>query len=119
MVDKKFGSFVQNTLGPIALWLIGLFLSMRPMILSLGRLMPEDPGDTRFNSYILEHGFRWITRNPMHLSLWDPPFFYPEKNVFAYSDYLLGTAPFFLDLARNGSTNGHELSTLAVDADEP
>jgi hypothetical protein len=57
--------------------------------------MQTDPGDTRFNNYILEHGYLWLKRASLHLSLWDPPFYYPTPNTFAYSDILLGSAPLY------------------------
>lgn len=80
---------------PITGCLVGLFLTFYPMLLSGFRRMVPDPGDTRFNAYVLEHGFRWITGDPLHRSFWDPPIFYPALNTAAYSDVLLGVAPFY------------------------
>ncbi len=58
-------------------------------------LMQTDLGDTRFNNYVLEHGYRWLLGDELHKSFWDPPFFWPERNVAAYSDILLGVAPIY------------------------
>jgi hypothetical protein len=54
---------------------------------------PGDLGDGRLNLYFLEHAHQFFSG---HLkSYWDAPFMYPEKNVMAYSDNLLGSAPVF------------------------
>ncbi len=55
--------------------------------------IPGDFGDARFNNYILEHGYLWISG--VNESFWDAPFMYPFKNVIAFSDNLLGTMPFY------------------------
>lgn len=56
-------------------------------------LLPGDLGDSRFNNYILEHFHQYVTgRTP---SYWDAPFMYPYKNVIAFSDNLLGSAPVY------------------------
>lgn len=56
-------------------------------------LLPGDLGDSRFNNYILEHFHQYVTgRTPLY---WDAPFMYPYKNVIAFSDNLLGTAPLY------------------------
>src|SRR6478735_5455326 len=48
-----------------------------------------DPGDTRFNAYLLEHSWAFLTgRTP---SFFDAPFFAPAKNVLAYSDLMIGS----------------------------
>lgn len=52
-----------------------------------------DLGDSRFNMYVLEHGFRWMVGKD--LAFWSAPFFYPARDVIAYSDNLLGSLPFY------------------------
>lgn len=77
-------------------WLVaalGCAIAWHPTIGSGFAAMQSDPGDTRFNHYLLEHGWRWLTGHPGHAALWDPPFFHPARNVLAYSDTLLGAAP--------------------------
>jgi len=64
-----------------------------------GRL-PGDPGDTRFNQVILEHGFNWMSGRVERF--WDAFFFYPAQNVIAYSDAHLGTLPVYALLRWTG-----------------
>jgi len=54
---------------------------------------PGDLGDGRLNLYFLEHAHKFFTFQIS--SFWDAPFMYPEKNVIAYSDNLLGSAPIY------------------------
>ena len=75
--------------------LIGLFAVFHPTILSGFSMIQTDLGDTRINNYLLEHGFQWISGNPVHHNIWSPPFFYPDPNAAAYTDILLGGAPFY------------------------
>lgn len=64
-------------------------------LLSGWALVQGDLLDTRFNLYILEHGYRWLLRAPGHTSFWNAPFYYPAPNVTAYSDTLLTVAPVY------------------------
>ncbi len=57
------------------------------------KYFPGDLGDARLNMYFLEHAFQYFTRKVS--ALWDVPFMYPEKNVLAFSDNLLGSAPIY------------------------
>jgi hypothetical protein len=75
--------------------IIGLCAVFHPTILSGLGLIQTDPGDTRLNNYILEHGYRWIIGDYLHRSFWNPPIFFPVTNTAAYSDILLGTAPIY------------------------
>lgn len=52
-----------------------------------------DIGDARFNSFVLEHTWLWL--KGVHSSLFDMPMFYPHTNTYAYSDFMLGTAPIY------------------------
>ncbi|RKH59693.1 hypothetical protein [Corallococcus llansteffanensis] len=74
---------------------LALLLAHHPVLLSGLRLMQGDEGDVRFNHYVLEHGWRFISGDAGHARFWDPPMFFPEPNVSAYSDVLLGVAPFY------------------------
>jgi hypothetical protein len=78
-----------------AFLLLGLLAACHPMILTGLTLVQTDPGDTRFNNYILEHGYQWLTNNSLHRSFWDPPMFFPARNTAAFSDILLGSAPIY------------------------
>jgi hypothetical protein len=89
-VRYSLSSVLALTLG-----LLGLVQAFYPTFFSFFKHVQSDLGDTRFNHYILEHTYRWLLREPLHHSLWDPPFFYPAQNTLAYSDMLLGVAPFY------------------------
>ena len=55
--------------------------------------IPGDLGDTRFNIYLLEHGYQFLSGK--HEWYWNAPFMYPVQNVITLSDNLLGTVPFY------------------------
>jgi hypothetical protein len=65
---------------------LGLALVIGPSVIK-GRI-PGDLGDARFNSYILEHFFRWMTGHDG--SFWNAGFFYPFPLTIAFSDNFLG-----------------------------
>ncbi|HSS48720.1 MAG TPA: hypothetical protein VLX28_07220, partial [Thermoanaerobaculia bacterium] len=44
-------------------------------------------------NFILEHAYLWMTQRPDHASLWDPPVYFPSRNVAAYAETLLGVGP--------------------------
>lgn len=75
--------------------IIGIFIIFYPTLLSNFAYMQTDPGDTRLNHYFLEHFFKVVTYNKYIGDLWSPPFFYPVKNVLAFSDNLFGSAPIY------------------------
>ncbi|HZE97369.1 MAG TPA: hypothetical protein VE981_10115 [Planctomycetota bacterium] len=80
---------------PLAFWAGGLSLAHGPMIASgLGRVQ-GDLGDPRLQHYMLEHGYRWMARDPVHSRFWDAPIFYPAPNASAYSDTLIGALPLY------------------------
>lgn len=54
-----------------------------------------NPGDQRLVNYFLEHSFKTIFDENYNFDLWSPPFFYPYKNVLAFSENMLGTAPIY------------------------
>lgn len=74
---------------------VGVFILFHPTILSNFAYMQADPGDTRLNNYFLEHFFKIISDRKYIGDLWSPPFFYPIKNVLAFSDNLFGSAPIY------------------------
>ncbi len=74
---------------------LGVVLAHHPMIFSGFRRIQADLGDSRLINYLLEHGYLWAQRDPEHLEFWSPPFFYPLKNVAAYSDVLLSVGPVY------------------------
>lgn len=90
--DERIGS-IPGFVIPWLFLFLGTLAAFGPTIFSLFSRMQTDPGDTRFNNYVLEHGYRWVIGDALHRSFWDPPFFWPAENVAAYSDILLGAAP--------------------------
>jgi hypothetical protein len=76
-----------------AIFLLGLWLVViRPLGPHLVRI-PGDLADSRFNNYILEHFFRWVSG--LDKSYWNAPFFFPYAQTIAFGDNLLGSAPFY------------------------
>lgn len=76
-----------------------------------------DLGDTRFNMYVMEHGYRTLLAPSARF--WDAPFFYPQKNVIAYSDHHLGNLPLYaafraVGLERETAFQYWTLATLAL-----
>jgi len=72
---------------------LGVVMAHHPMLFSGFRRIQTDLGDTRLIHYLLEHGYRWVRREPGHQAFWSPPFFYPVANAAAYSDVLLSVGP--------------------------
>ena len=71
--------------------------------------IPGNLGDPRLNSVFLEHLYGWVIGR--NASLWSPQFFYPFKNVLAFSDNHFGSAivyVFFriLGFTREGAMSG-------------
>lgn len=58
--------------------------------------LPGDPADNRLNNYILEHGYRYLTRRVD--SFWDAPMFYPTLKATTRSDAHLGMLPIYAAL---------------------
>ncbi|MHB8875047.1 MAG: hypothetical protein ACYC8T_15285, partial [Myxococcaceae bacterium] len=86
---------LRDYLWPVLFCLGGLLLAHHETLLSGFRLTQNDPGDTRFVHYLLEHGWRWLLRRPGHLELWSPGYFFPAQNVGAYSESALLAVPFY------------------------
>lgn len=86
---------LREYLWPVLLCAAGLVLAHHETVLAGFAFTQSDLGDTRFVNYLLEHSWRWLTRWPGHRDFWDAPFFYPAKNVLAYSEVMLGAAPFY------------------------
>jgi hypothetical protein len=86
---------ILRLLVPGLLLALGLFFLFHPMLRGgLGEI-PGDLGDARLVNYLLEHSFLWATGRSDHAELWNLPMFYPRQNIFAYSETLLGAAPFY------------------------
>ncbi len=76
------------------LFILGLWLViLRPLGPHLA-LVLGDLGDARFNNYVLEHFFRWVTG--LTRDYWNAPFFFPFQWTISFSDNLLGSTPFYV-----------------------
>lgn len=75
---------------------VGLAMAHFPMIASGLRQVQTDVGDTRLINYLLEHDYRWFRGDPNHARFWDSPFFYPARHAAAYTDTMIGAAPFYV-----------------------
>ena len=76
-------------------WAVAILFGMAGLALVVGPSVvdgqiPGDLGDARFNSYVLEHFFRWISARDA--SFWNADFFYPFPLTIAFSDNFLGNA---------------------------
>jgi len=90
-----YHSFSQSKVfSPVYVGLLaGLVFFIFPVIGFGFDYFPGDLGDGRLNLYFLEHAYKWFTGQTP--SFWNAPFMYPEPLVTAYSDNLLGSAPFY------------------------
>jgi hypothetical protein len=78
---------------PFLFMFLGLYFGVMPYFhWDLSRI-PGDYGDARFNYYVLEHGYSYLSGKISEY--WNAPFMYPYKNVMALSDNLLGTLPIY------------------------
>jgi len=82
-----------TSLLPLVMLIAGIWLFPLDILQRDLSVMPGDKGDSRFNNYILEHGYNFMTGKMSNY--WDAPFMYPEKNAIAYSDNLIGTVPLY------------------------
>jgi len=82
---------MNRLIPPTVLILWGmLMVAAAPMGPDLDNI-PGTLADARTNNCFLEYGWQWVS-GQRH-SVWDAPFFYPERRAMAYSDNHLGTLP--------------------------
>lgn len=102
----------QGRLSSVLLWLAPL---------SLGLIWYCHPGqnigdacDNRFNMFILEHGYQWLTGRVPHF--WDAAMFYPAtENTVAMSVNHLGSLPIFALIRSVGLAREHAMTVwLAI-----
>jgi len=86
---------ITARLAPWAAWLVGMLIAFYPTLLSGFRRVQVNHGDPRLVNYQLEHTFLWLTDRSGHESFWSPPVFHPALHVGAYSDTVVGAAPFY------------------------
>lgn len=92
MILKHYRKLTKVLL-PLVLLIIGLYLVPLKIFDTDFSKIPGDMGDARFNNYILEHGYKYLSGKVN--KYWDAPFMYPHTNVIAFSDNLLGTLPVY------------------------
>jgi hypothetical protein len=78
---------------PVVLLILGLYLVPLSILNTDLTMIPGDTGDSRFNNYILEHGYKFLTGQVS--TFWDAPFMYPYHHVTALSDNLIGSLPVY------------------------
>jgi hypothetical protein len=93
-LSPNFGAVARIALA-VGVGALGVLMAHYPMIFSGFRRLQTDLGDVRLIHYLLEHGYLWVRRVPGHLEFWSPPFFYPARNVAAYSDVILSVGPVY------------------------
>lgn len=78
---------------PYLLFLFGIwYFSLRCLGFNLEYVL-GDYIDSRFINILLEHGYQWSIGNTG--DFWNAPYMYPNENVIALSDSMLGTMPFY------------------------
>lgn len=82
------GRFVRAALVPILFCAAALVVGHQEEILSGLKVQQFDLGDTRWVNYTLEHELRWMLGDPVHPSLWDVPYFWPQEHAGAYADVM-------------------------------
>ncbi len=79
---------------PHLILLFGLAIRFYQVFQSGFNQLIFESGDSRFNNFIIE----WVYQRISHWQIkgiWSPPFFYPTKDVLAYSDNLFGDVLFY------------------------
>ena len=86
-----------NFIYPFLFLIFGLFIFFHPMFFDFSK-MPGNLGDARLISYLLDHGFLYITGDSLHSSFINAPFYYPYKNQLFYTDILFGGTIFYIPI---------------------
>jgi hypothetical protein len=96
LMNYRLTRLLRRVIDQAPVWLLlilGMWLVvLRPLGAHMA-LVPGDLGDARFNNYILEHFFRWVTGSTR--DYWNAPFFFPFQQTITFSDNLLGSASFY------------------------
>jgi hypothetical protein len=87
--------FASTYLVAVAIGAAGILMAHHPMLMSDMRRMQRELTDTRFNNYIMEHGYRWLRGDHDHADFWSPPIYFPSWNTAAYSDLLPSVVPIY------------------------
>lgn len=95
-MPNRFSSFPRRVLplaSVVGVCLLGLVVSLRPLVGWDGSRLPGDLIDSRFIGYVLEHGFLWLMGRAD--SFWSAPFYYPMTRTIALSDNMAGALPLY------------------------
>jgi len=80
----------------LAVAVIAPLVVFRAMLLGGLAGIPGDMHDGRLNAFFLEHSWGWVSRQPLHRSLWGLPIFFPGGgNALAYSDAMVAFGPLY------------------------
>ena len=90
----KFISFLNKNKYLFIFLTIGLAVFTFPMLASGFDLMPGDRYNFLYYNYILEHGFLYLSKNPLHGVFWQAPF-PPFELSSAYDETLMGLVPVY------------------------
>ena len=93
MKQTKTALYFSDFSVPFLFMFLGLYFGVMPYFHWDLSHIPGDYGDARFNYYVLEHGYSYLSGKISEY--WNAPFMYPYKNVMALSDNLLGTLPIY------------------------
>lgn len=86
---------IARWIAPLVAWATGMVAAFYPALSSGFAELQIHAGDPRLVHYILEHSYLWLVREPLHASFWSPPLHFPATGVGAYSDTMVGAAPFY------------------------
>lgn len=73
----------------------GTYLAFRPTFDSRFAVVLAETGDGMLNHYLLEHSWRALADPAYPGTLTRPPFFFPERWAWWYSETLIGAAPVY------------------------
>ncbi len=92
----KYGRLSKvNLLVYVLVCTVGVVIAFYPTLQSGFLSSQTDPGDSWLVNYFLEHSFQILVNRKYRGDLWSPIFFYPYKNVLAFSENLFGSAPVY------------------------
>ncbi len=79
----------------VAVALAGIWNTSAPTFESRFTSIQSDIGDPLLSAYLLEHELRALTVSGYVGAFWSPPFFFPARNVLAYSEHMGGILPVY------------------------
>ncbi len=80
---------------PLIFLLFGLVLFFGKIFINNFHFFFADEADGTLHIYLLEHNYLFLRQQFPHLSLFNPPFFYPNTNVLFYTDPYITITPIY------------------------